>query len=127
MHLYIAALEGYTPPPPNCYFLLPQYMTLLLKLIILSSLIITLLRYDPASDSWSPVVAMNSRRSGVGLSVVNGKLYATGGFDGATYLKSVEWFDQNVNRWEPAASMNYRRLGCGVGVLKLTSASDIAS
>ena len=33
---------------------------------------------------------MKSKRSGVGLSVVAGKVYAIGGFDGSTYLKTVE-------------------------------------
>lgn len=33
-------------------------------------------RYNPQTNSWSPIVAMTSRRSGVGLAVVNGALYA---------------------------------------------------
>ena len=69
------------------------------------------------------MVAMNVRRSGVGLSVVGGKLFAVGGFDGCTYLKSVEWLDLTSSQWIPASSMNYRRLGCGVGVLKITNPS----
>ena len=32
----------------------------------------------------------------MGLAVVNGQLYAVGGFDGTTYLKNVETFDQEV-------------------------------
>ena len=40
---------------------------------------------------------MMSRRSGVGLAVVNGQLYAVGGFDGTTYLKTIEVFDQVTN------------------------------
>ena len=79
--------------------------------------------YNPATDNWSVVVAMNSRRSGVALSVANGKLYAVGGFDGCTYLKSMECFEPAANQWRPAGNMNYRRLGCGVGVLKLTTAA----
>lgn len=78
-------------------------------------------RYDPSTDSWSVVVAMNTRRSGVGLCVLEDKLYAMGGFDGCTYLKSVEWFDSKQNQWRMATSMNYRRLGCGVGKLKVTN------
>ena len=78
-------------------------------------------RYDPTTDKWSPVVAMNCRRSGAGVCVVNGKLYVIGGFDGGTYLKSVEWMDVDNAQWRTAASMNYRRLGCGAGVLKMTN------
>ena len=53
--------------------------------------------------------------------MVNGKLYVIGGFDGGTYLKSVEWMDLESGQWRAAASMNYRRLGCGAGVLKMTN------
>jgi len=54
-------------------------------------------RYNPATNTWSPIVAMMSRRSGVGLAVVNGQLYAVGGFDGTTYLKTIEVFDQVIS------------------------------
>lgn len=37
---------------------------------------------SPITNSWAPIVAMTSRRSGVGLAVVNQCLYACGGFDG---------------------------------------------
>ena len=67
------------------------------------------------------MIAMNCRRSGAGVSVVNGKLYVVGGFDGCTYLKSVEWLDSDSGQWRTATNMNYRRLGCGVGVLKMTN------
>lgn len=76
--------------------------------------------YDPKTNQWSPVVAMNSRRSGVGLAVVNGQLLAVGGFDGTTYLKTIEVFDPAANQWKLYGGMNYRRLGGGVGVVKLT-------
>lgn len=71
-------------------------------------------------NHWYSVVAMNERRSGLGMCVLNSKLYAVGGFNGSSYLKSVEWLDINEHQWKPACSMNYRRLGCGVGVLTLT-------
>lgn len=43
-------------------------------------------RYNPKTNQWSPVVAMNSRRSGVGLAVVNNLLMAIGGFDVSSYF-----------------------------------------
>ena len=76
-------------------------------------------KYDPKTDTWTPVVALNSRRSGVGLSVVNGLLIAVGGFDGTTYLKSIEVYDSTGNQWTLQSGMNYRRLGGGVGVVTL--------
>ena len=78
-------------------------------------------RYNPLTKLWSNVVAMTSRRSGVGLAIVNDVLMAVGGFDGTTYLKTVEEYDPQSNSWKLCGSMNYRRLGGGVGVIKLHS------
>jgi len=55
----------------------------------------------------------------VGLAVVNGQLMAIGGFDGTTYLKTVEMYDPEQNCWKIYGGMNYRRLGGGVGVVKM--------
>ena len=44
---------------------------------------------------------------------------AIGGFDGTSYLKSVEVFDPESNTWKINSSMIYRRLGGGVGTIKL--------
>ncbi len=49
---------------------------------------------------------------------------AVGGFDGTTYLKTVEVYDPEVNTWRPCGSMNYRRLGGGVGVMKIPSSES---
>jgi len=130
-------------------------------------------RYNPLTNSWSPIVAMNSRRSGVSLQEIfsptagaevyysfekgsltifqrlgwtcNSKWTITcswrlvivlklfevpihsqlcfanliSGFDGATYLKTIEVYDPDTNQWKPCGSMNYRRLGGGVGVMKI--------
>lgn len=43
-----------------------------------------------------------------------------GGFDGTTYLKTIEVFDPEKNQWSLCGSMNYRRLGGGVGVVRMT-------
>ena len=55
----------------------------------------------------------------MGLAVVNGQLYAVGGFDGTTYLKTIEMYDPDENTWRICGTMNYRRLGGGVGVVRL--------
>ena len=60
----------------------------------------------------------------VGLAVVNGQLFAVGGFDGGTYLKTIEVFDQDANNWKLCGSMNYRRLGGGVGVVEMPHADS---
>ena len=57
----------------------------------------------------------------MGLAVVNGQLYAVGGFDGTTYLKTVEVYERESNSWRHSGNMNYRRLGGGVGVVRLAN------
>ncbi len=52
---------------------------------------------------------------------MNGQLYAVGGFDGTTYLKTVEVYERETSSWRHAGNMNYRRLGGGVGVVKLAN------
>ena len=59
----------------------------------------------------------------MGLNVVSGRLFAVGGFDGATYLKTAECFDPVPQDWKVVAMMNDRRLGCGVVTITLTHAS----
>ncbi|XP_018011963.1 kelch-like protein 5 [Hyalella azteca] len=60
---------------------------------------------------------MSSPRSSLGVGVVGGKLYAVGGRDGSSCLRSVECYDPHTNRWTPCARMHQRRGGVGVGVL----------
>ena len=45
------------------------------------------------------------------------RLYAVGGRDGSSCLRSVERYDPHTNRWTPCAPLNRRRGGVGLGVL----------
>ena len=38
--------------------------------------------YDPDTNSWAPGASMTTCRANVGVAVVDGKLYAVGGFSG---------------------------------------------
>jgi kelch-like protein 18 len=66
-------------------------------------------RYDPASDTWTKVKSMLSRRCRLGVATLNGKLYACGGYDGSSFLKSVECYDPNSDSWKIIAPMNVKR------------------
>lgn len=68
------------------------------------------------NHSW--IINVLSVISQVGLAVVNGQLYAVGGFDGTSYLKTIEVYDPDSNQWKLCGAMNYRRLGGGVGVMR---------
>lgn len=73
---------------------------------------------DVREGVWRPVAGMSTRRSSVGVAVLDGKLYAVGGYDGASRqcLHTVERYDPAADAWEPAADMGARRSGAGVGV-----------
>lgn len=43
------------------------------------------------------------------MAVLDGKLYACGGYDGATFLRSVEMFDPRANKWMLIAPMSVTR------------------
>eukprot|EP00071_Canis_lupus_P047479 XP_022281036.1 kelch-like protein 3 isoform X6 [Canis lupus familiaris] len=75
--------------------------------------------YSYKTNEWFFVAPMNTRRSSVGVGVVEGKLYAVGGYDGASRqcLSTVEQYNPATNEWTYVADMSTRRSGAGVGVL----------
>lgn len=52
---------------------------------------------------------MTSRRCRLGVATLNGKLYACGGYDGSSFLRSVEVYDPSFDLWKSVASMNVKR------------------
>ena len=75
--------------------------------------------YDPDHNSWTPIKPMATKRYGVGVAVLQGKLYAVGGTaDGRSSLNSAEVYDPNHNSWSPIASMGSKRRDLGVAVLQ---------
>lgn len=56
----------------------------------------------------------HNQRTGVGVVVCDGYLYAVGGFDGVSQLDTVERFEFSTNRWETVASMSRARAGLAV-------------
>lgn len=50
-------------------------------------------QYDPDKGKWIEVTPMLTKRCRLGVAALNGKLYACGGYDGSTFLQSVEMYD----------------------------------
>lgn len=73
--------------------------------------------YDPRMDRWCMVSPMWTKRARVGVGVVDGKIYAVGGYDGSTDLATVEAYCPQNNTWSVIASMGTRRSCLGVGVI----------
>lgn len=42
--------------------------------------------------------------------MVNGQLMAVGGFDGTTYLKTIEVYDPDANTWRYCIYLDYKFL-----------------
>jgi len=45
--------------------------------------------YDPLTDTWEAATSMLTGKCGLGTSVVDGKIYAMGGYTGASWLSSM--------------------------------------
>lgn len=62
---------------------------------------------------------MSTRRSSVGVVVLDGYLYAVGGYDGVARqcLNSVERYDSQRDEWIQVEPMTQRRSGAAVAVL----------
>lgn len=54
---------------------------------------------DPRSKEWERVANMIHGRSNFRLAVVEGKLFAVGGFDGMSVIVSVECYDTGGDVW----------------------------
>lgn len=60
---------------------------------------------------------MSARRSGAGVGVLDGILYAVGGHDGPVVRKSVEAYDPETQTWTSVADMAMCRRNAGVVAL----------
>lgn len=73
--------------------------------------------WDPVTKAWSSMPPMATHRHGLGVSILEGPLYAVGGHDGWSYLNSVERWDPVTRQWTFVAPMNSQRSTVGVAAL----------
>uniref|UniRef100_A0A8C0W2X9 BTB domain-containing protein n=1 Tax=Castor canadensis TaxID=51338 RepID=A0A8C0W2X9_CASCN len=76
-------------------------------------------RYDPKTDSWSTVAPLSVPRDAVAVCPLGDKLYVVGGYDGRSYLNTVESYDAQKNEWKEEVPVNIGRAGACVVVVKL--------
>lgn len=57
------------------------------------------IRYDPKTDTWTMVAPLSMPRDAVGVCLLGDRLYAVGGYDGQTYLNTMEAYDPQTNEW----------------------------
>mmetsp|Transcript_12185 Transcript_12185/g.39712 ORF Transcript_12185/g.39712 Transcript_12185/m.39712 type:complete len:136 (+) Transcript_12185:35-442(+) len=75
-------------------------------------------RYDLATKAWEAVAPMSADRGDLDVAVLDGKLYAVGGFgfNNGHFLTSVERYDPATNAWEAAAPLTTARSFHGITV-----------
>jgi len=69
-----------------------------------------------AEDSWVSKASIHKARSGLGVAVVNGKIYAIGGASGAGFLATNQEYDPAANTWTSKESMPTARSSFGIAV-----------
>ena len=55
--------------------------------------------YNYVTQQWREIAPMVERRRSLALCVLNGKVYAVGGNNGAVDLRSVEEYSPSTNKW----------------------------
>ncbi|XP_028329325.1 kelch-like protein 18 isoform X1 [Gouania willdenowi] len=73
--------------------------------------------FDPIGNFWERCQPMRTARSRVGVAVVNGLLYAIGGYDGQSRLSTVEVYNPDTDNWTRVSSMNSQRSAMGTVVV----------
>ncbi len=81
-----------------------------------SDIVGTVQAYDPSTDTWTTKSSMPTPRKDLAVGVVNGVLYAVGGYDGG-FLGTVEAYNPGTDTWTTKASLPVPRYGSGVGVV----------
>jgi len=73
--------------------------------------------FDVDSMRWTSVADLPQRRCRCGLVELHGAVYAIGGFNGSSRVRSVDVFDVVRNMWSTGPAMEARRSTLGVAVL----------
>ncbi|XP_053635521.2 kelch-like protein 20 isoform X2 [Cherax quadricarinatus] len=81
-----------------------------------SQVLSTCEKFDPGSDTWTPIAPLGQARAYLGVAVIHDKLYAIGGYDGSRWLSSVEKYDPLRDQWTSVSSMISARSSFGVTV-----------
>jgi kelch-like protein 18 len=73
--------------------------------------------YDTVEDRWRVAESMSTTRSRVAVAVLQGRLYAIGGYNGLERLAIVEVFEPETRKWKRVAPISRPRSALGSAVL----------
>jgi N-acetylneuraminic acid mutarotase len=88
---------------------------LLVLVLLVATRVISVKPAWAAKGSWASMAPMPTARRDVGLAVVNGKIYAIGGWNG-NYVAENEEYDPATNTWTTKAPMPTPRFGFAIFV-----------
>jgi len=92
-----------------------EQKTALILLLILCFAVSTLPLVSASEDSWTTLEPMPTPRCGFGVAVVDGKIYAIGGYNGSNnYLAVNEMYDPATDTWTTKQPMPTPRSGFAV-------------
>ncbi|GAB6066852.1 kelch repeat-containing protein [Methylothermus subterraneus] len=69
----------------------------------------TVFEYLPAENRWLARRPMPTPRGALAAAVLDGKIFAIGGYDGQRSVAVVEVYDPDVDTWQPVASLSVPR------------------
>jgi N-acetylneuraminic acid mutarotase len=90
-----------------------------LCLLLILCFVLLLLSFplvNATEDSWTTLEPMPTARSGLGVAVVDGKIYAIGGTNGTHRLDVNEMYDPSTDTWTAKKSMPTARAGHATAV-----------
>jgi len=74
--------------------------------------------FDPSANTWTTRKPMLTARDGLAVGVVNGILYAVGGYNNQyRYIPTVEAYDPSTNTWSTRAPLPTSRAELAAGVV----------
>jgi N-acetylneuraminic acid mutarotase len=89
---------------------------LIISIIVLPVFNFPGVRAIDENSSWTTLTPMPTARGGLGVAVVNGKIYAIGGLSGNSPVNSNEQFDPISNQWTVEMPMPTARSGFAISV-----------
>jgi N-acetylneuraminic acid mutarotase len=119
MQPYKGKLHFNTENKREVFQFMTKKLTPFLIVILLVSTFIATAQLPPvgaAENSWTAKSPMHTARGGLGVAVVNDKIYAIGGSNNATQLGVTEEYNPVTDTWTTKASMPTPRSGFAVAV-----------
>ena len=92
-------------------------MLIALTLLPALSLNLPSAKAEVTSSSWTSMTPMPTARGGVGVAVVDGKIYAIGGLNGNNQpVSTTEEYDPQTNGWTSKMPMPTHRSGFAIAI-----------